>query len=368
MAQRNADIIARLRQALATLVGAASAERVALTPGATDAMNMAILGLLGDGLRARRTGPTPRVVTTVLEHNAVRRPLAYLQDRGVITWTQVPCDAQGLVDPAEVLKAVDDSTVILAMMHAANGVGTILPALEVCRTLRTARPDVITLIDAAQTIGVLPIDVQRDNIDLLAFPGHKALMGPTGIGVLCVSPRLTGEGPSPLPWRIDPIRFGGTGGDSGKDVMPSRMPAMLEPGTHNTIACVGLLAAMEAPGVPRGQQGLAHERAMVARVIEHLSGRPGVRIIGPRDVANRVGVVTITMAGWAPGELASALDAEAGVCVRSGLLCAPGAHKALGTFDQGGTVRISPGVYNTDQHIDVLLSTLDRLASTGGRR
>ncbi|MCA9278641.1 MAG: aminotransferase class V-fold PLP-dependent enzyme [Phycisphaeraceae bacterium] len=358
MAVRSAEYVSRLRSHLSRMMNAPATERVVITPGATDSTTMAIMGLF-----AHLPKPTKpmRVVSTVLEHNAVRRPLYLLDQMGIIEWVQVPCDNDGLMRTEDVLAHVNESTVLVSMMMASNGVGTLLPALEVCRALKDTRPEVLTLVDASQTMGVIPIDVQADNIDMLLFPGHKALMGPTGIGVLYLSERATGETPVSTGLRVEPTRLGGTGGDSGKDSMPTKMPARYEVGTHNTVACVGLLAAIEADGYPKGHDALAHERAMCKRIIDHLTDHPKVRIVGTHDVSNRVGVVAISAEDWAPGDLAAALDAEAGICVRSGFLCAPGAHKALDTFATGGTVRMSPGVYTTDAEIDVLLKTLDTL-------
>lgn len=358
MAVRSSEYVSRLRAHLSRMMNSPSPDRIVITPGATDATSMALMGLFS---HLDKPAHPMRVVSTALEHNAVRRPLYLLDQLGTIEWVQVPCDADGLMRAEDVLAHVNNNTVLVSMMMASNGIGTLLPALEVCRALKTTRPDILTLVDAAQTIGVLPIDVQTDNIDILMYPGHKALMGPTGIGVLYLSERATGEKQVESGLRVEPTRFGGTGGDSGKDSMPTGMPARFEVGTHNTIACVGLLAAIEANGYPKGAKALEHERVLCKRIIDHLSDHPKVRVVGTHDVNKRVGVVGITADNWSPGNLAAALDAEAGICVRSGFLCAPGAHKAMETFAGGGTVRMSPGVYTTDAEIDVLLRTFDKL-------
>lgn len=362
MASRNAELVARARLKLANLIAAPSPERVILTPGATDAFNMAILGLFRDHpVDGAPAGKRPKVVTTVLEHNAIRRPLHYLCSRGVIDVHEVRCDGRGCIAGDELLAAVDDRTVLAATMSASNVVGTIGPAVKVYRELRATRPDVVTLLDASQTAGLVPIDVMADAIDLLAFPGHKSLMGPTGTGVLYVSPRVTGEAPG-AGLRLLPTRFGGTGGDSGKDDMPEALPRRFEPGSPNSVGFVGLLAAMEYRERHDPAKTLAHEMSLFERLVDGVSSIAGTSIVGPRSRDNRVAVLSVCVDGWSPTDLGAVLDAQAGIAIRAGLHCAPGAHRALGTFDRGGTIRVSPGAFNNEADVDTFVSTLRELA------
>lgn len=362
MSSRNADLVARLRSRLAALIGAPNPDRVILTPGATDSFNMAILGLF--------TWPTsplgfvPKVVTTVLEHNAIRRPLAFLKARGLIEVVEAPCESNGRVLAERILAEVDDRTVLVATMSASNVVGTVVPTAEVFRRLRATRPDVLTLLDASQTCGVLPIDVAADCIDLVAFPGHKALMGPTGTGALYISPRATGEEPGTRV-TLQPTRFGGTGGDSGEDLMPKALPRRFEPGSINTVGFVGLLAALEASDRPTQQMVFDHEMSLARVLLDGLRDIPGVTLIGPRETTDRVPVVPFAIAGWKPTDAGAALDASAGIAVRCGLHCSPGAHRAMGSFPKGGAIRASPGVYNTRADVDALVGAVRELARAG---
>ena len=354
MATRNAETVGRLRARLGDFLNAESEDRVVLTPGATDSFNIALLGLFC----WRSFATKPKVVTTLIEHNAIRRPLLFLQQQGVLDLIEVRSNEQGMFSPESILSAVDDRTVLVALTAASNMIGTILPSGEVCRTLRAKRPDILTVVDASQTAGIIDIDVQRDCIDLLGFPGHKSMLGPTGTGILYVSPRASGE-VSGASLRLEPMRFGGTGGDSGSDSMPKAMPARFEPGSANTVGFIGLLAAMESPDRPTPEAALRHERALVARIIKGISRHDRVKILGPAGVESRVGVVSFTVDGWEPTELGQYLDSRHGICVRAGLHCAPGAHKSVGTFARAGAVRASPGVYNNERDVDAFIAAID---------
>lgn len=362
MASRNAEIIQRLRLRLASMVGAGSADRMVLTPGATDAINTAILGLFAGGSVG---GMRPRAVTTVLEHNAVRRPLAYLRSRGLVEVAEVGCDRFGRVSADGIFAAVDERTVLVAMATASNVLGTISPALEVARRVRGDRPHALVLLDASQTAGLLGVDVERDGVDMLAFQGHKALMGPTGIGGLYLSERALGMQAGPLR-RVEPTRFGGTGVDAGDEFMTASMPKRFEPGTPNALAAAGLLAALEADGRPTPEAALAHKRALVERIADGLRSMAGVRIFGGLEspgvgVGQGVGLLSFTALGWSPADLAGVLDGSFGIAVRAGVHCAPGLHRAMGTFDGGGAVRVSPGVYSTIDDAEAFLGAMNQV-------
>jgi cysteine desulfurase family protein len=331
------------RRRVAALLGARDPSRIAFTLNATDALNTALWGLVGAG---------DRVVTTGVEHNAVIRPLAALAERGVRV-DRVPCAPDGALDPDDLASALAAApTRLVAMTHASNVCGTILPIEEAARLAH--RHGALLLVDAAQTAGVLPIDVGAAEIDLLAFPGHKGLLGPTGTGGLYVAPGV----------RLRPFRQGGTGTRSEDERMPEELPEALEAGTVNTTGIAGLGAALrvlEARGVAAVR---AHEMALTARLLAGLAELPGVRVHGPRDARRQVAVVSVTVDGWEPADLGAALDSAFGVAVRPGLHCAPAAHRTLGTLPSG-TVRFSPGFFTTQAELDAALDALRALAASG---
>jgi selenocysteine lyase/cysteine desulfurase len=209
----------------------------------------------------------------------------------------------------------------------------------------------LLLVDAAQTAGVLPIDVTEQSIDLLAFPGHKGLLGPTGTGGLFVAPGVD----------LRPLRQGGTGTRSELLVQPNEMPYSLEAGTVNTVGIAGLGAALRVLKAAGVEAVRARESAIVARLLAGLQEIKGVTIHGLVDPAQRVAVVSVTLQGWEPIDVAAALDSAFGIAVRAGLHCAPLAHRTLGTFPRG-TVRLAPGFSTTEEEIDQTLIALRELS------
>jgi cysteine desulfurase family protein len=336
--------VADTRRRVAAFFGVRDPSRVVFTLNATDALNTALWGLLRPG---------DRVLTTSLEHNAVVRPLSALAERGVSV-TRVPCAPDGALDLDDLARALEAApTRLVAMTHASNVCGTILPVREAARLAH--RHGAVLLLDAAQTAGVLPIDAAELGVDLLAFPGHKGLLGPTGTGGLYVSPEV----------RLVPTRQGGTGTLSEEERQPEALPEALEAGTVNTVGIAGLGAALrvvEARGLARIR---AHEQALTTRLLAGLRETPGVRVHGPADPDRQVAVVSITAEGWEPIDLGAALDSAFGVAVRPGLHCAPVAHRALGTFPRG-TLRLSAGFTTTEDEIDQALAALRALTAAGG--
>lgn len=359
MAAESGRMVERLRRRLAALVGAPDPDRIVLTGSATEALNIAILGLFP----GTPTAPRPRVVTTDLEHNSVVRPLQHLAARQLIDLAVVPADSRGCITPEKVLAAADERTALVAMTAASNVTGTILPVGEVGRALRKRHPAALFLVDASQSIGLVPLHVERDAIDLLAFAGHKALLGPSGTGALFVSSRAwPGDGSTRV---IVPTRLGGTGVDSASPGMPERMPLLLEPGTPNTPGFAGLLAALEDPARADAESMLAHERRLMVRLAKALADEPRIRLLGPEDREEAVGVLALVVVGQSPDDIAGALDASFGIAVRAGLHCAPGTHRALGTIDGGGAVRVSPGPFSTSEDVDKLADALRAIARAG---
>lgn len=358
MAREAGAVMDTVRRALAQMLGAESPDRVVLTSGCTDALNTAIHGVvMAAADAARREGRgRPHAALTVMEHNAVRRPLGELEARGVIDVTLIPCDGAGRVDPQDVLDATNERTALVCVQHASNVTGAIQPVEQIGSRLRSERPEAIFLVDAAQTVGAVPVDVVAMGADLLAFPGHKSLLGPTGTGALYVGPRAYDESQE-VP-RMYALKQGGTGGDSGRNVMPRPMPRHFEPGTPNLVGFAGLGAALAA--LPAG--AIAHERELCALVREGIAGL-GARVLGPGSASESVGLVNFVIDGTDPLDIGGALDASFDVAVRPGVQCAPGAHEALGTFPRGG-VRVSPGAYSTREDVERLLDALGQIVAS----
>jgi cysteine desulfurase family protein len=319
-----ARIADETRAALAELFHAPDSQGVAFTMNATQAINMALKGLLKPG---------DHVITSSIEHNAMWRPLKVLERRGV-TVTAVPCARNGALDPADVEVAIRPETRLITMLHASNVLGTILPVTEVGELAR--RRGIPFLVDAAQTAGAYPLDMQAMNIDLLAFPGHKGLFGPHGTGGLVVRPGLT----------LETWIEGGSGTESEPEAMPEAIPLRLEAGTQNAAGIAGLLAGVRfvlEQGVERIRQ---HEMTLTALLIDALRGTPGLTILGPDDPTQRTAVVSVTVAGYVPEQLADVLDQVFDIATRAGLHCAPQAHRTAGTLENGA-LRFSPGYFNT---------------------
>ena len=313
-------------------------ERFVFTLNCTDALNMAFKGVLAEG---------DHVITTDLEHNSVSRPLRKMELDGRISLTRLRADRGGTVNPDDFRKAITPRTRLIALTHASNVLGTVQPVAEVGRIARDR--DLLFVVDAAQTAGVIPIDVRAMNIDLLAFPGHKSLLGPTGTGALYVGPRAT----------LRAWREGGTGGNSSDETQPTEFPHFLEGGTPNVLGVAGLAAGVNYVQ----EQGLekihAHEVRLIERLWRRLDEIGGYEVFGQRDMTRRVGTLSLrskdeTMTADVLGGI---LDGEFNIAIRPGLHCAPYIHRSLGTFPEG-TVRVSPGPFSTEQDIDHLARAL----------
>jgi cysteine desulfurase family protein len=316
-------------------------ERFVFTLNCTDALNMAFKGVLADG---------DHVVTTDLEHNSVSRPLRKMELDGRITLTRVRADGGGTIDPDAIRPAVTPRTRLVALTHASNVLGTVQPVAAVGQIARER--DVLFLVDAAQTAGVVPIDVQALHIDLLAFPGHKSLLGPTGTGALYVGPRA----------QLRAWREGGTGGDSSSETQPREFPYFLEGGTPNVLGVAGLAAGVRhvtEQGLDRIRE---HEVTLTERLWRRLDEIGGYEVFGHRDPAHRVGTLSFRSESLPAAELGGILDQAFDVAVRPGLHCAPYIHRSLGTFPEG-TVRVSPGPFSTDEDIDHLARALAEIMS-----
>lgn len=351
-----------VRLKLARLFNAPSHERMVFTMNGTDALNIAIKGVVS----AKRsesgaaTSGVPHVITTVLEHNSVSRPLQAMADAGTITLTRVDCDGQGFVDPAAIKSAITGDTALIAMTHASNVTGTIQDAAAVGAIASEA--DVLFLLDAAQTAGVMPIDVQAMQIDLLAFPGHKSLLGPTGTGALYVGERCPESSEDPkTAGRFAPFREGGTGGDSSTPTQPALYPYYLEGGTPNTVGIAGLAAGIDYVLANPMAETLTHEQALCGKLIDAVKDDERFTVLGTLDSAARVGTVSLNVVGMDAPDVGSILDDSFEIAVRPGLHCSPYAHRRFGTFPDGA-VRVSPGAFSTEDEIDQLIEALDQIA------
>jgi cysteine desulfurase/selenocysteine lyase len=316
-------------------------ERFVFTLNCTDALNMAFKGVLGEG---------DHVITTDLEHNSVSRPLRKLELDNRISLTRLRADGSGTIDPDAVRRAVTPRTRLIALTHASNVLGTVQPVAEVGRIAR--EHDLLFLVDAAQTAGAVSIDVQALGIDLLAFPGHKSLLGPTGTGALYVGPRA----------RLRAWREGGTGGDSASETQPTLFPYFLEGGTPNVLGVAGLAAGIKYVQ-ERGLDHIReHETALVERLRRRLEELGGYDVFGHRDRARHVGTLSFRSAALPAAEIGGILDQAFDIAVRPGLHCAPYIHRSLGTFPEG-TVRVSPGPFSTEEDIDHLARALAEIAA-----
>lgn len=357
------EVTAQLRQAVARMINAPSPERICLSSGSTESLNAAILGLLW---YHPKSAHKPVVVTTVLDHNATRRPLKHMQRDGLCDLVEIGCNAEGFVDAQEVIDAATDSRCIAVVMTAcSNVVGTAQPIDTIGRGLAQHTPDTLFIVDGAQAMGALPIDVQQSHIDVLAFSGHKAMLGPPGTGGMYLSKQAyTTDGTAGQGGPIAPTRFGGTGGTlkgSVEDLIPSEMPGVFEVGTQNMVGRAGLLAALEDPQVPSQTDALAHERTLISLFIERFKDEPRIRILGPKTVTQRHGVVSFTIEGYTPQEISTILDGQWSIAIRAGLHCAPSAHRAMGTIDTGGCVRASPGPFSTQSDMRTLIAAVEHL-------
>jgi cysteine desulfurase family protein len=331
------------RQGVAQLIGAKDARHLVFAFNGSDALNMALHGVLRPG---------DHVVTTVVEHNSVLRPLRDLEDRGLISVARVTCDAQGVVDAAAIRASLRPGTRLIALTHASNVTGALQPAADVAEIAR--QHGALVLLDAAQSLGHLPLSVADLPVDLLAAPGHKGLLGPLGTGILYVRPGVEEH--------LASLRQGGTGSRSEEDRQPEELPDKYESGNLNAPGILGLGAAVDWLHQCGLEAVRRHERELCGRLIEGLRDIAGIQLYGPCDPSRQVGVVSLTVPNLDPQETAAALDAACRIQVRSGLHCAPLMHRALGTLSAGGTVRLSLGPFNTSDEIDAAVVAVKEIA------
>lgn len=337
-------IVYETRKGLAKLFNVKDASRLILTFNVTDSLNLAMKGILKPG---------DHVITSSMEHNAVWRPLKVLEAERGIRITAVKCDSEGNLDPRTVKDALTEKTKLIVLIHASNVTGTVMPIAEVGAIAR--ENNILFMADSAQTAGLYPIDVEAMNIDLLAFTGHKGLMGPMGTGGLYIR-----EGIS-----IKPLKEGGTGGDSILEHQPDSLPDRYEAGTPNVSGIAGLGAAVKFI-LDQGIKKIHGKEAVLTEYALHkLSGIEGITLYGPKDMTNRVGVISLNIMDFNPQKVGHMLDEKYGIMVRTGLHCAPCAHRTIGTIDRGA-VRIGLGYFNTQEDIDLFIEAVKDIIRKGG--
>lgn len=338
---READeVVYRTRKMLCRLLGAKRPGQIIFTCNATESLNMALKGYLDRG---------DSVVTTAYEHNAMWRPLKNLEAERAVRIEQIPGTPEGCMDVEWLHERLQRGVKLVAVSHGSNVIGCITPLKEVVRIAHEY--DVPVLVDAAQTAGAYPIDVGGIPVDMLAFTGHKGLMGPTGTGGLYLREGMA----------LRTFKEGGTGGMSSSPFQPDDPPDRYEAGTLNTSGLAGLHAAVMFLTELGIEHVRAHETALMQAMLDGFGSIPQLTYYGPRSAQDRLGLVSFNLEGRDPHKVAMKLDADYGIMVRSGLHCAPQAHRLLGT-DGTGSVRVSLGYFNQHEDIERLIDALKEIA------
>ena len=334
-------VIFNAREALAGLLGIDDPLRIVLTKNATEALNIAVVGLLKPG---------DHVITSSMEHNSVMRPLRVMEASGV-ELTILACSAAGELDPGVVIPAIKKNTKAIFLTHASNVTGTIMSIADIGRIAR--EHGIVFCVDAAQTAGALSIDIGSMDIDLLAFTGHKSLFGPQGTGGLYIRESLEQV--------ISPLMRGGTGSRSEYEEQPDFMPDKFESGTPNTAGYSGLTAGIDFI-LSQGLDTInAHEKRLTELFLQGIGDLDGVTIYGLKDASRRIAAVSFNIRGMDPAKAALELDERFGIMSRPGLHCAPAAHKTIGTFP-AGTVRFSFSYFNTEEQIARSIEALSKIS------
>ncbi len=334
-------IVGNTRDAVAELFNIDDPSRIAFTKNSTEALNIAIMGWLKPG---------DHVITSSIEHNSVMRPLRYLESEQIIELTVLPCaPTTGYLDPDQVRRAIKPHTRLIILVHASNVIGNLLPIAEIGAVARAA--EIPFLVDASQTAGAYPIDVEQMKIDLLALTGHKSPLGPTGTGGLYVREGL----------ELRPLARGGTGSRSEEEYQPDFMPDKLEAGTMNVVGLAGLVASVQFLLDVGIAKVCEHERKLVSRFLAQAREIPTLTVYGPMAVEQRAGLLSFNLAGQSPSRVGLILDQAFGITSRIGLHCAPAAHHTLGTYPDG-TVRFGFSYFNTLDEIDYAIEALQKIS------
>jgi len=340
MALEAGRVIFKARESIAKLFNIKNPMNVIFTLNTTEALNLGIKGLLRPG---------DNVITTSMEHNSVIRPLKALEETGVEV-TIVNCNQEGYLNPDDIKKAIKPNTRLIVITFASNVTGTVMPVEEVGKIAR--EKGIVFMVDAAQGAGIFDIDVEKMNIDLLAFPGHKALLGPQGTGGLFIREGIN----------LKPLKEGGTGSSSEMITQPDIVPDKYESGTPNTVGIAGLSAGVEFI-LEKGIHNIRRkEEELTEYMLEGLKEIGNIKIYGPKSAKDRAAVISINIGEMDSGEVSYILDRVYGIATRAGLHCAGLAHRTIGSFNQG-TVRFSFGYFNTKEEVDSALDALRNIAS-----
>jgi cysteine desulfurase family protein len=339
LAMQADDLVAQTRAKVARFFGASDPDRVVFAANATDALNTLLQGMVGPG---------DHLVATRLDHNSVLRPLHHLAERAGITYDLAPFDERGFVDPGAIASLIRPNTRAVVLCHASNVLGTIQPIGEIGRAC--AERGVPLLVDAAQSAGQVPIDMEALEISALAFTGHKSLYGPSGIGGLVLQPGID----------VATTRFGGTGMDSASLVHTQAYPLRLEAGTINLLGVIGLSLGIDFVTARGLGETHSREMALARRLRDGLAENPGIRLYCADDLTDHLAILTANVPGVDPQDVGAILDGDFGIAVRVGLHCAPMVHRDLGTIDRGA-VRFSLGVFNTPDDIDRAIAAMNAI-------
>ncbi len=342
MAVKSGRVIMETRMRLAKLFGIANPNDISFQASTTAALNTAIKGFVKSG---------DHVICTGVEHNSVRRPLEYVKRTRGVELTYAKTDAYGNVDLEDLKAQLKSNTRLVVCNHGSNLLGTIAPIRDIAAICRRASSACKLLVDAAQTAGTVPIHVGEMGIDMLAFPGHKGLLGPQGTGGLYIAPDL----------EVEPLLHGGTGSQSEAVDQPTIRPDRYESGTLNTPGIAGLGAGVKFILAETVEAIERKEREMIAKLHEGLQGIAGVQVLGPPLGKPRTGLISFLMNGIDASELAFILDQSFRIAVRAGFHCTPLAHQTAGTLETGA-VRASIGYYTTSADIDVFIQAIQQIA------
>lgn len=331
-------IVLNTRERLAELFNISDSSRIVFTKNATEALNIVLSGFLNAG---------DHVVTSSMEHNSVLRPLTFLKKNGVEV-SIIPADAVGRVSPESIMQAVQENTRLIAITHASNVIGTVNDIGSLGRYCRAK--NIHLLVDAAQTAGTIPIDVELMQLDFLAFSGHKGLLGPQGTGGLYVRDDAA----------LRPLMRGGTGSLSDLEDQPEFLPDRYESGTLNVLGLAGLGASCEFLLKTGVVNVMKHDRQLLNIFLGGLSGNSRVQVYGTDECHNHTGVLSLNIHDMSPSTVGELLEQEQGILTRIGLHCAPRAHKTIGTFPDG-TVRFSWGYFTEEKDVAAVVKAITRL-------
>ncbi len=342
MAVQASRVVFGARKALSTLLGVRNANDIALGSNTTEALNLAIQGWLREGDHA---------IATMAEHNSVRRPLEYMRRSRNVEVDYVPVNAAGEIDLVEFARLFRSNTRLVVCTHSSNLLGSILPIGEIA--LMCQKHQVALLVDAAQSAGIIPVDVKQLGIDMLAFPGHKGLLGPQGTGGLYIAPELD----------VQPLLHGGTGSQSEAIEQPLVRPDRYEAGTPNTVGIAGLAAGVQHVLELTPEFIYKQEWDLTQHMMDGLSSVQGIRMLGPEIGQPRTGLLSFTVEGYDSAQLAFQLDRNYGIAVRSGFHCTPLAHESAGT-KASGAVRASVGYSTSREDVDALIEAVIELTAS----